>query len=253
MQPFIGDSTLRAENFHNETTAHGQRSTWLPSLAGLKSRLVQMQKFDLVIFDCDGVLIDSERLAVRTEANILEALGWPLTEAEIIARFVGRSARYMQSEIETHLGRRIDWDAEFEEVYRRVFERELTPMPGIADALERIDIATCVASSGSHEKMRFTLGLTGLHDYFDGRIFSGDEVQNGKPAPDLFLHAARRMNCPPSRCVVIEDSVAGVRAGVAADMTVFGYSGSVTSALELTESGALVFDRMVDLPALLSR
>ena len=212
-----------------------------------------MRKFDLAIFDCDGVLIDSERLAVRTEANILKGLGWPLTEEEIITRFVGRSAGYMQSEIEMHLGRNIDWDAEFEVEYRRVFESELTPMPGVTDALERIDVATCVASSGSHEKMKFTLGLTGLFDYFDGRIFSADEVRKGKPAPDLFLHAARMMNCPPSQCAVIEDSVAGVMAGVAAGMTVFGYSGSVTSPLELTKSGAEVFGRMADLPVLLSR
>ena len=212
-----------------------------------------MRKFDLAIFDCDGVLIDSERLAVHTEANILKGLGWPLTEEEIITRFVGRSAGYMQSEIEMHLGRNIDWDAEFEMEYRRVFESEVTPMPGVTDALERIDVATCVASSGSHEKMKFTLGLTGLFDYFDGRIFSADEVRKGKPAPDLFLHAARTMNCPPSRCAVIEDSVAGVMAGVAAGMTVFGYSGSVTSPLELTKSGAEVFGRMADLPVLLSR
>ena len=212
-----------------------------------------MRKFDLAIFDCDGVLIDSERLAVRTEAKILKGLGWPLTEKEIIARFVGRSADYMQSEIEMHLGRNIDWNAEFEVEYRRVFECELTPMPGVMDALERIDLATCVASSGSHEKMKFTLGLTGLFDYFDGRIFSADEVRKGKPAPDLFLHAARTMNCSPSRCAVIEDSVAGVMAGVAAGMTVFGYSGSVTSSLELTKSGAEVFGRMADLPVLLSR
>ena len=150
-----------------------------------------MTKFDLVIFDCDGVLVDSERLAVRTESKILSELGWPLTEAEIVERFVGGySATYMQQEIEQHLGRTIDWDLEFEPRYLEVFERELVAVPGIVEALDEINIPVCVASSGSHEKMRFTLGMTGLLDRFDGCIFSVDQVEHGKPAPDIFLFAA---------------------------------------------------------------
>jgi HAD superfamily hydrolase (TIGR01509 family) len=210
-----------------------------------------MRNFDLVIFDCDGILIDSERLTVRTEVAILSDLGWPLSESEIVARFVGRSASYMHGEVEAHLGRPIDWETEFESQYRQVFEQELTPVPGILDVLKQIDIATCVASSGGHEKMHFTLGLTGLLAYFDGRIFSADDVPHGKPAPDLFLYAAQQMNCAPSRCVVIEDSVAGVTAAVAAGMDVFGYSGSVTSAADLSTAGAVVFDRMDQLISLL--
>ena len=200
-----------------------------------------MRNFDLVIFDCDGVLIDSERLAVRTEARILAGLGWPLSESEIIDRFVGRSASYMKSQIEAHLDRNIDWDTEFESEYRRVFESELAPVSGIVSAIERIDAQTCVASSGSHERMKFTLGLTGLFDHFEGRIFSADDVPHGKPAPDLFLYAASQMGVSPGRCAVVEDSIAGVKAGVSAGMAVFGYSGSVTSPLELSSSGATVF------------
>ena len=152
-----------------------------------------MGHFDLVIFDCDGVLVDSERLAVRTEAMILSGLGWPLTEADIVERFVGRSAGYMHQEIERHLGRRIDWDAEFEPRYREVFEQELVAVPGIFEALDQVTSPVCVASSGSHDKMMFTLGKTRLIDRFDGRIFSVDQVAQGKPAPDIFLFAADQM------------------------------------------------------------
>ena len=207
-----------------------------------------MSAFDLVIFDCDGVLVDSERLALRTEATILAGLGWPLTEADIVDRFVGRSAAYMQDQIERHLGRRIDWEAEFEVHYREVFERELVAVPGIVEALDGIDTPTCVASSGSHEKMRFTLGKTGLLERFAGRIFSGDEVAHGKPAPDIFLFAADRMGVSPGRCAVVEDSLSGVTAGLSAGMAVFAYAGGVTAADALALDGAEVFDHMADLP-----
>jgi HAD superfamily hydrolase (TIGR01509 family) len=211
-----------------------------------------MSRFDLVIFDCDGVLVDSERLAVRTEAEILTGLGWPLTEADIVERFVGRSAAYMHQEIERHLGRSVDWDAEFEVQYRRVFERELAPVPGVIAALDRIPIPNCVASSGSHERMRFTLGLTGLFDRFEGRIFSVDDVSQGKPAPDIFLHAAEEMGTPPSRCAVVEDSISGVNAGLAAGMAVFAFAGGVTGPTKLSIDAAVIFRDMRDLPMALA-
>lgn len=207
-----------------------------------------MTKFDLVIFDCDGVLVDSERLAVRTESKILSGLGWPLTEDEIVERFVGRSATYMQQEIEQHLGRTIDWDIEFEPRYREVFERELVAVPGIVEALDEINIPVCVASSGSHEKMRSTLGKTGLLDRFDGCIFSVDQVEHGKPAPDIFLFAAEQMGTSPDRCAVVEDSVSGVAGGLAAGMTVFAFAGGVTRAESLSIEAAVVFDDMRVLP-----
>jgi HAD superfamily hydrolase (TIGR01509 family) len=210
--------------------------------------------FDLVIFDCDGVLVDSERLAVRTEAAILSGLGWPLTEADIVERFVGRSAAYMQGEIERHVGRSVDWEAEFEVRYRAVFTRELVPVSGVVGALDDIEqtgLATCVASSGSHEKIRFTLGLTGLLERFHGRIFSVDEVEHGKPAPDVFLHAAAEMGVAPTRCAVVEDSVSGVTAALAAQMAVFAFAGGVTDARSLGIGRAVVFDNMRSLPSLL--
>jgi HAD superfamily hydrolase (TIGR01509 family) len=208
-------------------------------------------RFDLIIFDCDGVLVDSERLVVRVEAEIVTDLGWELTESDVIERFVGRPAAYMHQEIERHLGRSIDWEAEFESRYREVFEAELEPVPGVTDALRHITIPTCVASSGSHDRMRLTLGKTGLLDHFRGRIFSVDDVENGKPAPDVFLHAAEKMGASPGRCAVVEDSMSGVIAGLAAGMTVFGFSGGVTNAESLSVGESVVFDDMAKLPALL--
>jgi HAD superfamily hydrolase (TIGR01509 family) len=210
-----------------------------------------MTRFDLVIFDCDGVLVDSERLAVRTEVAILATLGWTLTEADIIERFVGRSASYMQEEIERHIGKPIDWESDFEPRYREVFESELTPIDGVVEALDEIQTPTCVASSGSHDKLRFTLGLTDLLGRFEGRIFSADDVRNGKPAPDLFLHAADQMGVRPGRCAVIEDSFSGVQAGRAANMSVFAFGGGVTPASKLAHDGVVVFSDMRALPELL--
>jgi HAD superfamily hydrolase (TIGR01509 family) len=207
---------------------------------------------ELVIFDCDGVLVDSERLAVRIEAEVITSLGWPLDESEIIDRFVGRSDADMQAEIERHIGRAIDWEVEFAPRYRDVFERELAPVDGVIDALDAIEVATCVASSGTHEKLRFTLGLTGLHDRFAGRIFSASEVAHGKPAPDLFLLAAAQMDVEPARCAIVEDSVAGVVAGTAAGMQVFAFAGGVTVASKLRRDGVVVFDDMRSLPALIT-
>lgn len=206
----------------------------------------------LVIFDCDGVLIDSERLAVRTEAQILAELGWPLSEEEIVQRFVGRSESYMRDEVSRAIGRPVNWDHEFAPRYREVFAAELVPVEGVVEVLDALAFDTCVASSSSHEKLRFSLSLTGLYDRFAGRIFSAEEVAHGKPAPDLFLYAAQQMSFDPARCCVVEDSVAGVEAALAANMTVFGYSGSVTPADELRRAGAKVFSHMGELGELIN-
>ena len=211
-----------------------------------------MGVIDLVIFDCDGVLVDSERLAVRTEAVILTGLGWPLSEADIVERFVGRSAAVMQREVEHQLGRSVDWGLEFESPCLEVFEQELGPVPGIVDALGEIPVPVCVASSGTQARMRFTLGLTGLWSHFEGRVFSVDEVAEGKPAPDIFLHAAAEMDVAPGRCAVIEDSASGVTAGLAAGMTTFAFAGGVTGPDRLAIGDAIVFDDMRELPALLA-
>jgi len=212
-----------------------------------------MSRFELVIFDCDGVLIDSERLAVRTESQILTELGWPLSEAEVIERFVGRSSRYMQTVIEEKIGRRVDWREQFERRVREACERELLPVEGVIAALDQIAVATCVASSSSHQMLNFKLHLTGMSERFEGRIFSADDVAHGKPDPAVFLFAAASMGVPPDRCAVIEDSVSGVEAGLAAGMSVFAYSGGVTSAHKLLRDDVTVFESMHLLPELLGQ
>ena len=159
----------------------------------------------------------------------------------------------MAAEIEAHLGRPLppDWEAPYRAWYREAFEAELAPVDGVVTALDAITVPTCVASSGTHERIRFTLGLTGLHARFDGRIFSVEDVVHGKPAPDLFLHAARRMGADPARCAVIEDSRYGIEAARAAGMRAFGYAGGLTPRHWLEGPGTVVFDDMRDLPRLL--
>ena len=208
----------------------------------------------LVIFDCDGVLVDSERLAIRVDVQVLASLGWPMSEDEVVRRFVGKSDAHMQREIEEHLGRKLPhgWDHGFREMYLDTFRRELRPVDGIEEALGAIATPTCVASSGSHEKMKFTLGLTGLWSRFEGRIFSATEVAHGKPAPDLFLHAAARMGVAPAECAVVEDSRFGIEAARAAGMRAFGYAGGVTGADQLAGPGTVVFSDMRELPRLLA-
>ncbi len=211
---------------------------------------------DLVIFDCDGVLIDTERIAVPIDAEILAGLGWEITEAEVVERFLGRSEADCTREIEEHLGRPMPPSLSFEvdQRYREAFERELQPVDGVVevlDALQRRGVPACVASSGTMEKMRFTLGLTGLLDRFEGSIFSIDDVSRGKPAPDLFLHAAASMEVEAGVCAVVEDSPFGLEAALTAGMQAFGYAGGLTPLRRLQVPGAVVFHRMQELPDLL--
>ncbi len=211
--------------------------------------------FDLVIFDCDGVLVDSEHLSIHLDAEFLAGLGWPMPKSEIVERFVGRTEAAMRAEIEGHLGRDIgpEWDA-FSERYIRLFDEQLQAVDGVEgaiDAIQAAGLATCVASSGGHAKIRRNLGLTGLADRFGDRIYSGEDVEHGKPAPDLFLHAAAEMAVAPARCVVIEDSRHGVAAARAAGMDVLAYGGGVTPAAALEGPATTVFGDMRDLAQLL--
>jgi HAD superfamily hydrolase (TIGR01509 family) len=208
---------------------------------------------DLIIFDCDGVLVDSERITARVFAEVLGELGLTVTVQDIFDRFIGKS---MDQCLEI-LSRSYGWRAppQFVAEYRRrsglALNSEVRPVAGIEAALAAIRVPFCVASNGTHDKMRTTLGATGLLDKFSGRMFSVADVTRGKPFPDLFLHAAARFGVPPSRCAVIEDTPTGVSAGVAAGMTVYGYC-ALTPANLLTEAGAhRTFDHMERLPALL--
>lgn len=207
-----------------------------------------------VIFDCDGVLVDSEVLAIDLTRSALVELGWDLSLDEVVARFVGRRHDEVHRDIEEHFGGALPpgWEQQNTRHLREVFRERLRPVPGIVDALPRIDLPMCVASSGSVEKMRFTLELTGLWDTFAGHVFSATEVAHGKPAPDLFLHAAKSMGWEPRNCVVVEDSVYGVQAGRAAGMQVIGYAGGVTPASRLALPGVIVIHDMRDLPEVVS-
>ncbi|MYV98024.1 HAD-IA family hydrolase [Streptomyces sp. SID3343] len=206
-----------------------------------------------MIFDCDGVLVDSERIAVRVDAQIMAELGCEFTEEEIVEHFVGSSVETYTALVEERLGRSLaeDWHKEFSHLYRAAFDAELTAVDGVFEALAGIDHPTCVASNGPHHGIERNLALTGLHEHFDGRVFSAQDVSEGKPAPDLFLHAARTMGVDPSRCAVIEDSAYGVQAARAAGMRSFGYVGGLTSPTRLAGTNAVLFDDMRALPALL--
>ncbi|HEV2636650.1 MAG TPA: HAD family phosphatase [Actinocrinis sp.] len=215
-----------------------------------------IDQIQLVIFDCDGVLVDSERLAVRVESAALARLGWPLTETEVAERFLGRSDAYMTAQVEAQIGGPLPpgWQRELDEAYAIAFDEELTAVDGIIEALDTITalgLATCVASSGTHEKMRRTLGKTDLRRYFEGRIYSGTEVPHGKPAPDLFLYAAAQMNVEPRHCVVVEDSQYGVQAARAAGMRSLGYAGGITPAEWLAGPDTTVFTDMRKLAGLI--
>lgn len=214
--------------------------------------MCELGSVELVVFDCDGVLVDSERLTVGVEARVLTEMGWEITVDEVVERFMGRSDSHMLDEVARHLGR--EAADEFDRVSTKevvaAFRERLEPIGGIESLIEQLHgagLLTCVASSGSHKKMNLTLGTTGLYDIFENRIFSASEVDNGKPAPDLFLYAARCMNVDPTRAVVVEDSVSGVLAARAAGMRCFGYAGGLTPAERLEEAGAITFDHMSNL------
>jgi HAD superfamily hydrolase (TIGR01509 family) len=218
-----------------------------------------MTRPSLVIFDCDGVLVDSEVIACRVDAECLTEAGFPTTAAYIQEHFVGVSSRTMFEQLEKTHGRPLpgNFPAVLRERLHAAFDRELEPIAGVADLLPALGIKTCVASSSQPERLRHTLGLTGLWAHFDPHVFSATMVANGKPAPDLFLYAAERMGAAPDDCVVVEDSAAGVTAGVAAGMRVLGFAGGshcgAAHADRLRAAGAhAVFDDMRRLPGMLA-
>lgn len=212
----------------------------------------------LVIFDCDGVLVDTEPLSNRCFSEALNREGLPWDVAETMRRLMGRSMKSCIEIVEAALGRAVppDFvDRLQERTFARFREDGVFAVSGVVsalDALERAGLRTCVASSGDHGKMHITLGSAGLWDRFDGRIFSATQVARGKPAPDLFQLAAERMGASPAESVVVEDSPAGAQAACAAGMRAYGYVGAAhTDRAGLVEAGATLFDDMRSLPALL--
>ena len=212
----------------------------------------------LVIFDCDGVLIDSEVIACRVDAECFARIGIAITADDIMARYVGTSAAVMFADIERRFARQLppDFAATLNANLAAAFDRELVPMPGVEVALQACS-GRCVASSSAPDRLRHSLRATGLLRHFDPHLFSATQVPCGKPAPDLFLFAARSMNVPPEDCLVIEDSVAGIAAARAAGMRVFGFAGGSHCGNDhgerLRAAGAnLVFSEMGQLPRLLA-
>jgi HAD superfamily hydrolase (TIGR01509 family) len=210
--------------------------------------------FDLIIFDCDGVLIDSEMLANRSEVEFLKIFGIEFDLGDYMDRFVGKNTKDVLKGIELLHGIKLsenDWKLVEENTFK-IFQTELKPTIGIFELLASTDKTKCVASSSSLDRLDLTLNITGLFDRFSPNIFSAEQVDRGKPAPDLFLFAAKQMQVHPNRCVVIEDSLTGVRAGVAAGMTVLGYTGGSHiqpgHQAKLLEEGAIeVFSEMSQL------
>jgi HAD superfamily hydrolase (TIGR01509 family) len=182
---------------------------------------------DLLIFDCDGVLIDSEAIACRADSACLADVGVTISAEEIMERYLGISAAMMCSDIEQRYGLVLP-DGFVGTLHRRVaevFDAELIAMPGVEMLLRDLPLRRCVASSSAPERLRHSLAITGLLHYFGPHIFSATQVARGKPAPDLFLLAANAMRVVPASCVVVEDSVPGVQAAVAAGMRAIGFAG----------------------------
>ena len=185
------------------------------------------RNIDLVIFDCDGVLVDSEVLSCRAHAEMLTRHGYPITADQVLVRFLGVSDREARMTVEAELGRNLpgDFEAQINEAALRRYADDLRTIPFVDEAIAAIPLPKCVASSGTPEKIRHGLRCAGLYDLLAPNIFSATEVKRGKPAPDLFLFAAEQMRASPARCVVIEDSVPGISGARAAGMTVLGFHG----------------------------
>jgi HAD superfamily hydrolase (TIGR01509 family) len=195
-----------------------------------------------IVWDCDGVLVDSERINNEVFAALVTRAGVPTTYAESVARYMGRSTAECVADVEERLGRPTGFDlaAEYHRTVRERHHTDLAAVPGARDLLDRLrerGTPVCVASSGTPEEIAHRLELTGLAGYFADRVYSASMVARGKPAPDLFLYAAARLGVEPTDCVLVEDSPFGVRGGRAAGMTVVGYA-ALADAAVLRDAGA---------------
>jgi HAD superfamily hydrolase (TIGR01509 family) len=212
-----------------------------------------MNNFELIIFDCDGVLVDSERIANEIFASVIaEECGLTFSLDDMYRTFVGHSSGECMKILASLLGNEPppDLEEKYETRINTALALSVKPVEGVQEVLANLTLPCCVASSGSHEKMQTTLGKTGLLSLFENKRFSVSEVARGKPHPDIFLYAAEKMGVNDvKRCLVIEDSTAGVKAGVAAGMTVFGFA-AMTDRETLLQAGAHhVFNNMQNLIA----
>lgn len=207
---------------------------------------------EAVIFDCDGVLVDTELISNTVLAELLTHAGLPTTFEECLRDYRGRSMQsVMELAVRRH-GRPLpeDLPERYYDDMKAAFARDGRAVDGVVEALDRIDLPSCVASSGPHHKMAVTLRHTGLWDRFEGKIFSATEVRRGKPAPDLFLHAARQMGFDPATTAVVEDSIPGVEAARAAGMRALAFARD-TDRDALAAAGGEPFEDMAELPGLL--
>jgi len=214
---------------------------------------------ELIIFDCDGVLVDSELISNRTLAGHLTEHGFPITTDACCQRFIGYSLPVLVEEVRAGgVALPDDFLPTLRIKDKAAFAADLQAIPGVAETLALLPQAKCVASSGSPEKIRNNLATTRLLGFFDPHLFSGDDVPQSKPAPDLFLHAARQFNVHPAACLVIEDSKLGIRAAKAAGMTCFGFAGGGHCTGDYADNLArlqpdLIFTHMSELPALVAK
>jgi len=194
--------------------------------------MIDLDTTELVIFDCDGVLVDSEPLANEVLASHATRIGWPMDREASQSLFKGMTMAQIHLRFEEKMGHPLsrDWIELYYTDSFALFEKRLQPVPGVSELIERVRNArkrVCVASQGPHNKMRLTLGVTGLWDHFSGNIFSAQDVARPKPYPDLFLHAAQQMGVAPELCCVIEDSQTGLKAAKAAKMRAIYYAPEV--------------------------
>ena len=204
------------------------------------------------------MLVDSEVISCRVHADVLTRHGYPITADQVRERFLGKSARDAHREVERELGHALSADFEQQRSVEllEALAQAVEGVPFIHDALDKLSVQSCVASSGAHEKIFTTLSRAGLYERFTPHIFSATQVARGKPAPDLFLFAAREMGVPPEKCLVVEDSMSGVAAAVAAGMATAGYVGGSHcvsgDAERLLAAGAILTMKDIrELPALL--
>jgi HAD superfamily hydrolase (TIGR01509 family) len=214
----------------------------------------------LLIFDCDGVLVDSELLANEALAELMSALGHPMTTQQALHIFSGRRLRDVLESAEALLSFPMPANlgaAAGQQLFER-FRRELQPVKGVREALDMLPYPRCVASSSARERLDLSIEVTGLKGLFGDNVFSADQVEHGKPAPDLYLFAARSFGVIPANCIVIEDSTLGIQAAVSAGMKTIGFAGASHATVELAQqlkvAGAdIVIAAMSDLPGAVER
>ena len=214
-------------------------------------------KFEAVLFDCDGVLVDSERITNGVLRDMLSEQGWAMSLEECMAVFVGKAVMDERARIEAETGKPLtpEWMASFRARRNAALMAHVQPIPSAPDAISRIHTAyagrIACASGADLPKVLMQMGKTGLLPYFEGRVFSGHDLPRSKPHPDVYLAAAAALGADPKRCAVVEDTVTGVTAGVAAGATVFGYAPLGDGQTLLDAGASQVFASMADLSALL--